>query len=144
MANPLDALFKAANALPAPVPGDTQVTAQCVANLFSPNGQEIAALGPLQFTRATSHEPAFFSGLSFAGPEGDENNSLSFQTHLTLTAIGPGHTAYSLTVKAPIFSQSLSLVPKAILTNGVYSITAMSPQSAFVFLTLFAPMATNF
>ena len=144
MANPLDALFKAANALPAPVPGDTQVTAQCVANLFSPNGQEIAALGPLQFTRATSHEPAFFSGSSFAGPEGDQNSSLSFQTQLTLTAPVPGHTAYNLTVKAPIFSQSLSLAPQATSTNGVYAITAASSKVAYVFLTLFAPMGTNF
>jgi hypothetical protein len=90
MANALDMLFQAANALPAPVPGDNEVQVQCIATLFSPSDQEIIAQGPLQFTRGTVSErrgdPAFFSASSFSGPEGDVNNHLSFETKITLTA----------------------------------------------------------
>jgi hypothetical protein len=151
MANALDMLFQAANALPAPVPGDNEVQVQCVATLFLfASGQEITAQGPLQFTRGTvsetRDEPAFFSASSFSGPEGDVDNPLSFQTKITLTAPAirqhpPG--GYILTVQvAPIFSQTLSFTPNAVLENGTYHITASSSQN-YAFLTLFAPIAID-
>jgi hypothetical protein len=150
MANALDILFQAANALPAPVQGDNEVQVQCTATLFSPSDQEIIAQGPLQFTRGTVSrtvdEPDFFTASSFSGPEGDVNNPLSFETKITLTAPvvrrrPPG--GYILTIQAPIFSQTLSFTPTAVLQNGTYHITASSSQN-YAFLTLFAPIAIDF
>lgn len=150
MANALDTLFQAANALPAPVPGDIEVQVQCIATLFSPSGQEIIAQGPLQFTRGTvserHDEPAFFSASSFSGPANDPDNPLSFKTKITLTApavrrIPAG--GYVLTVQAPIFNQTSSFTPNALLENGTYHITASSSQN-YAFLTLFAPIAIDF
>jgi hypothetical protein len=145
MANALDAFFQAANALPPPVPGDNLVQAQCVATLINiPTDQVILAQGPLQFTPTKSPaQPAFFSATAFAGPAGDPNNALSFQTRMTLTAPRPGHSAYSLTVQAPIFSPSLSLAPQATLLNGTYHIAASPSQSTFISLLLFAPIAID-
>jgi hypothetical protein len=153
MPNALDTLFQAASGLP-DVPGDNQVVASCVANLnYAPSNQGFTAEGLLQFTPAKRippgefEEPAFFTGSVSSTPPDDPNNpSSSLQAQITLTAPRrlPHPVGYSLTVQAPIFSQSITLTPQAILSNGAYIITASSAQQGvYVFLTVFTPFTIN-
>ena len=152
MANALDALFLAASGLP-DAPGDNQVAASCVVNLnYTPNNQGFTAQGLLQFTPSKRippgefEEPAFFTGSVSSAPPDDPNNPSSLQAQITLTAPRrfPHSVGYSLTVQAPIFSQSITLTPQAILSNGAYIITASSAQQGvYVFLTVFTPFTID-
>jgi hypothetical protein len=145
MANPLDLLFQAAEALPVPVPGDNQVQVQISAALFpaAPGGTGIMAQGIMLFTPAKNivgkgtllREPAFFSGSAFSGSPG------SFETKITLTAPN---------ILGPLSDYNLAIQSTAV--HGNFTPTAVQPNNAsylvfaapFVVITLTAPISISF